>query len=222
MPKLLPFGAVGSLLFLLLMTEAAFAEEGTRRYMETHGDRSSAVQYTVTRGAGFVTVASSGGVVTDETRWTADAGTVSWHEVRSSAGTDLRAERQGNTVLVSGTLKGAPVKKEVALDAAPWYQLFGPGIQDLLPAGASKREFWVIDPSDLAPHRMLARRVGTERIDLGGMKVDAFKIHFSPAGALAPFWGADFWYRPADSVWLYSRLPEDGGLTVTTIAEPGK
>jgi hypothetical protein len=222
MPKLLPCGAVGSLLLLLLMTGAAFGEEGMRRYTETHGDRSSTVQYSVTRGAGLVTVASSGGVVTDETRWSAEAGTVSWHEVRASAATDLHGERKGNTVVVSGTLKGAPVEKEIALDAAPWYQLFGPAIQDLLPAGASRREFWVIDPSDLAPHKMLARRVGAERIDVSGVKVDAFKIHFSPAGALAPFWGADFWYRPSDSAWLYSRLPEDGGLTVTTIMDPGK
>ena len=64
--------------------------------------------------------------------------------------------------------------------------------------------------------------MGTERITLGGVMLDTFKIHFSPAGALAPFWGADFWYRQSDGLYVFSRLPEHGGITVTTIEDPNQ
>ncbi len=75
----------------------------------------------------------------------------------------------------------------------------------------------MLDPADLAAHKMQVRRAGMERITVGGQAVDAEKIHFSPAGALAPFWGADFWYRRSDHLYISSRLPEHGGVTVTTI-----
>jgi hypothetical protein len=214
--------AISCLIVMAFVAPGVYAEEGARRYTETHGARSAIVEYKVTRGPDTVVVTSTGGWITDETHWTKSAGTIFWHETEPAKGTDMTAERKGNTVTVSGRLKGAEVKKTVNLDDAPWYQLFGPGLVDLLPPGTARREFWVIDPSDLAPHKMLVRRVGAERVEIGGAQVDAFKIHFSPAGALAPFWGADFWYRPSDWLWLYSRLPEDGGLTVTAIQDPGR
>ena len=108
------------------------------------------------------------------------------------------------------------------IDGEPWYQIFGPIIGELLPEGRPQRDFWVVNSDDLAPHKMMARRAGNERITIAGVPTGTFKIHFSPAGALAPFWGADFWYRSGDSTWVYSRLPENGGLTVTTIANHGK
>jgi hypothetical protein len=107
------------------------AEEGSFRYVETHGSRSIAVVCTVTRTADSVTVATASEAFTD---------------------------------------------------------------------------------------KMLVRRAGTERIEVNGVTSLAERIHFSPAGALAPFWGADFWYRVSDGAWIYSKLPEDGGNTVTAIA----
>ena len=56
-------------------------------------------------------------------------------------------------------------------------------------------------------------------ITIRGAAVDTFKIHFSPAGALAPFWGADIWYRASDGAYVSSRLPENGGTTLTTIED---
>jgi hypothetical protein len=69
---------------------------------------------------------------------------------------------------------------------------------------------------------MQVKRAGTERITIRGSAVETFKIHFSPAGALSPFWGADFWYRQSDGTYVSSRLPENGGITVTTIEDPNQ
>ena len=111
-------------------------------------------------------------------------------------------------IRVAGRLKGKEVTRELRVDTAPWYQIFGPCIADLLSPDPVRKEFWVVSPDDLSTHKMLARQTGTERREVAGVQVDTFKVHFSPAGALAPFWGADFWYRPSDSAWLLSRLPE--------------
>ena len=92
---------------------------------------------------------------------------------------------------------------------------------ELLPQGEEQREFWVMNPDDISAHKMLVRRAGRERITVNGVAVDAEKIHLSPAGALALFWGADFWYRPSDALYVLSRMPEQGSMTVATIEGPG-
>jgi hypothetical protein len=197
------------------------AQETTLRYRATHGERSYPLEYRIKEAAGSVELTATGDGTTDTIRWRGDTGTLAWRETTPADGTDISGERAGNTVKLSGTLKGRQVSRELRVDAAPWYQVFGPLMAELLPAGSQQREFWVMNPEDFSAHKMQARRAGTERITAGGAAVDAEKIHVSPAGALAPFWGADFWFRPSDGTYIYSRLPEHGALTVATIEGPG-
>ncbi len=210
---------VASLLLLLGMARAIAAETG-RRYVETHGTRVRTVVYAVVRSADGFTVSSVSEVSTETGVWVNGVGLVAWDQQDPSIGNRLSGRRNGNVVTFTGTLAGKPVRREVTIGAEPWYQVFGPGLAELLPAGMNAREFWVIDPSDLAPHKMLVRRAGADTITVGGSRLDVQKIHFSPAGALAPFWGADFWYRRSDGAWVFSRLPEDGGVTVSELEEP--
>jgi hypothetical protein len=213
--------------FLVAFTIAASFPAGAagneiQHYGQTHGAASYEVSYTIVRTGDVIELSSSGGSVTDAVRWKLGVGTIWWKQVDPASRIEIEATRVGDVVHVTGTHKGSPIVRDVKLDGAPWYQVFGPLIEELLPGLAGQREFWVVDPQDLASHRMLARRAGQERVRINGTGVDSVKIHFSPAGALAPFWGADFWYRPEDSVYLYSRLPENGGLTISTIADPAR
>lgn len=198
------------------------AQEGILRYVETHGQRSRIMEYGITRSAEGIDVTSVGGELANRLRWVPATGTVAWQQTDAAVGTDIRAERTGDTIRVTGRLKGKKVTREIHIDAAPWYQVFGPIIGELLPTGSDRREFWVLNPNDLLAHKMLVRRAGNERIEINGTSTDTFKIHFSPAGALAPFWGADFWYRPSDATYLFSRLPESDALTITTLIGSGK
>ena len=193
------------------------AEEGVLHYVQAHGAASTTMEVGVSRGPDGIRVSLDAGGRSEESLWEPGKGTVSWRLTDTAAATDLRAERTADVIRVTGRLKGREVTRELRVDASPWYQIFGPGIADLLSPDAGRMEFWVVNPDDLATHKMLARQAGTERREIAGVQADTFKIHFSPAGALAPFWGADFWYRPPDSAWLFSRLPENGGLTTTTI-----
>jgi hypothetical protein len=206
--------------FLLLLAPAACgAQAAVTRYTETHGSLVSTVEYSLTREAQAFTLSSTGGSTRDSIRWLVGSGTVDWQMTDPAAGSDLQAQRAGDVIHVTGMLKNKPVQKDVKVDPAPWYQVFGPLLDQLLPAGMDRKEFWVVDPSDLAPHKMQARRAGSERITVKGAALEALKVHFSPAGALAPFWGADFWYRLTDGLYVSSRLPERGAVTVTTIED---
>ena len=209
-------------LFCLFALVRLDAQESVLRYTETHGQRISSVEYRVTRDAGDLAVTSTGGDTADSVRWRSGTGTYDWQTTDPAAGTVLHGRRDGNVIHVTGTLKNKPVEKDVRVDAAPWYQVFGPLLEELLPPGTASREFWVLDPGDLAAHKMQVKRAGAERITIKGTAIDAARIHFSPAGALAPFWGADFWYRSSDGMYVSSRLPENGGVTVTAIEDPNQ
>jgi hypothetical protein len=213
---------VSALLFFSLTLARLDAQESVLRYTETHGQKISSVEYRVTRDEGDLTVTSTGGDTTDSIRWRSGAGTYDWQTTDPVEGSILHGQRDGNVIHVTGTLKKKPVDKDVRVDGAPWYQVFGPLIEELLPPGIAAREFWVLDPGDLGAHKMQVRRAGPERITIKGTVIDAAKIHFSPAGALAPFWGADFWYRSSDGMYVSSRLPEKGGVTVTAIEDPNQ
>jgi hypothetical protein len=196
-------------------------QDTQRRYVETHGSRRQVVEYSVVRSAGGFQVSSISPSSTEKGTWVTGTGLVSWEQVDPAAGNDLRATRTGNIIHVTGTLKGKPVSRDIRVDPAPWYQIFGPALSDLLPPEAQGQEFWVVNPDDLSAHKMQVRRTGQEDLKLETRSLRALKIHFSPAGALSPLWGADFWYRVSDGTWVYSRLPEGGGLTVTTLEDLG-
>jgi hypothetical protein len=203
---------------LLIMGLPLFAQETTFRYSETHGSKASIREYRILRTAEAIEITATGDDESEKARWIPGVGTVSWQVSKPAEGTDFTAERAGDTVRVVGTFKGKNVARDVRVDPAPWYQVFGPLIAELLPAGSTQREFWVVNSEDWSAHRMQVRRApGLERISIKGIATDAQKIHFSPAGALAPFWGADFWCRPSEGTWLFSKLPEGGGLTVATL-----
>jgi len=207
----------------LLVPAALFAQSSeqstSRAYTETRGPVVTTVRYGVSRDSGSIRVTSVDSASTEEIRWTPGAGTTEWKVTEPARGNDFRAQRTGDLIHVTGTANGKPVDRQIKVDGAPWYQVFGPIMDELLPAGAAQREFWVVDPSDFAAHKMQVRRAGMERLSIRGTIVDTAKIHFSPAGALAPFWGADFWYRQADGLWVTSRLPDHGAVTVSTVEE---
>lgn len=207
------------LALLILATADLSAQAIVRKYTEARGTMITTVEYRISRDGPSILLSSVGSDSTDEIRWTAESGTYDWRMKDAKTGDDLHAQRYGDVIHVTGTLKRRPVDRDVKVDGAPWYQIFGPLMEELLPTGSGQKEFWVVDPVDLAPHKMQVRRAGTERVAVRGASVDAAKIHFSPAGALAAFWGADFWYRLSDGLWVTSRLPEHGAVTVSTVEE---
>ncbi len=155
--------------------------------------------------------------VKEELYFVPGKGTLLWRKIGSHPGTNLRAQRTGDTIRITGTLKGVRVDKQLQIDSSPWYQILGPCISDLLPPTMESVEFWALDPDELAVHKMLALRLGTERREIHHVLIDTFKVHFAPMGLAGAFWGADFWFRISDSAYVLSKMPDNGGLTETAI-----
>ena len=119
-----------------------------------------------------------------------------WQPSNSGAGTNVTAERTEDTVRVSGTFKGQEgLAEDIRMDHAPWYQVFGPLIAELLPAGSAQREFWVVNAEDWSAHKMQVRRIGVESIPVGGVATDALKVHFSPDRGTGAVTGACYVQR---------------------------
>jgi hypothetical protein len=214
----MPAAKLFLILSCLVSAAGLSAQDSALRYSEVHGKQAATVEYHVSRAAAEVSLSSTGGSTESTIRWQPTVGTYDW-QMTDKAGSALHGVRTGNVIHVTGTLKNKKVERDVKVDPAPWYQVFGPLLQDLLPEGSPQTDFWVVNPDDLSAHKMQVKRAGSERITIRGAAVDTFKIHFSPAGALAPFWGADFWYRASDGAYVSSRLPENGGTTLTTIED---
>lgn len=207
---------------LFLAAGLVTAGSTSRRYTEVHPGASIPVEYSVAVDGEALRVSAIDADLTNTLLWSRAVGTFSWRWKSLAKKTDLDGERTGDVIRIHGTLAGKPVSREIRVDGTPWYQIWGPVLDELLPGLQGQREFWVVNPDDASAHKMLVKRGEAETITLGGTLVDAIRIHFSPAGALAPFWGADYWLRARDSVYVYSRLPEPGNLTVTTIGDPAR
>ncbi|HET6451104.1 MAG TPA: hypothetical protein VFI08_07315 [Spirochaetia bacterium] len=212
--------SISSFFLLACGALALGAQPSISRYTQTRGATAATLEYRLAAGEDSFTLSASTPVSQESIMWRVGTGTADWSLVNDSDHTELHGTRTGTTIQVTGTLKGRAVSKVLKVDTAPWYQLFGPLLDQLLPAGTSVQEFWVLDPVDLSVHRMQVKRAGTEQLTLHGHTVPAQKVHFSPAGALAPFWGADFWYRQSDGLYVSSRLPEKGGVTMMTLEDP--
>ena len=209
--------ALFPLLLIIAANPQLAAEQGAWRYSESFGQNTAWIEYSVVRTPQRVVVRSAADRVKEELEFVPGKGTLWWTKIGSHPGTNLRAQRTGDTIRITGTLKSAKVDKLLHIDSAPWYQILGPCIGDLLPQKMQSIEFWALDPDELAVHKMLAIRQAGERKEVHHVLIDTFKVHFAPMGIAGAFWGADFWFRISDSAYILSKMPDNGGLTETAI-----
>lgn len=120
-----------------------------------------------------------------------------------SEGIEVEASRSGDRILVSGIHRGTPVKKELVLEEdLPWYQTFNHQFGDFALSDEKKRQFWMIRLDTLEATRWQLKRIGSERLPIGGSQIEAVRVRLSLTGLLAPFWSADLWYRAEDGRFL--------------------
>ncbi len=111
--------------------------------------------------------------------------------------------REGNAILMSGTLKGSPVSRTIAIDGRPWYEF--PERSLCLYAISSSHppiSFWILLPSDGNAFLLMARWEGPDEIEVNGRKVMAIRVRVSLTGLLSIFWGTYYWYDATDGTFL--------------------
>ncbi|MFZ5563603.1 MAG: hypothetical protein ACOZBW_06075 [Thermodesulfobacteriota bacterium] len=132
----------------------------------------------------------------------ADYATTRWEAVRPAEKTNVRAERRGNIIHLTGTFQGKTVNRRYTIDDKPWYQATSISFRPFVLSGEEKLEFWVLRPSTLEPHQVVARKKGVCTRSVLGQPVEIQQIRLGLPGVLAPLWGADYWFRKADGVFV--------------------
>jgi hypothetical protein len=133
--------------------------------------------------------------------------------------TAYSAVRDGNAILLEGTLRGTPLSRKVQIDAKPWYESMEWSLQRLALSGSSEPVlFWVLQPFEARAYLLQARVEKTEAIINDERAVPAVRVRVSPTGLLSLFWNALFWYRPTDGMNLrYESVRGLPGTPKTTV-----
>jgi len=117
--------------------------------------------------------------------------------------TAYSASREGNEILMEGTLKGRPLSRKVAIDSHPWFQSMELSLQPLVVSGSSQPlVFWVLQPFDAHVYLMQAREEVEEEIPVDGRTMPGVRVRVSPWGILSGVWSSLYWFRPADGAFL--------------------
>jgi hypothetical protein len=117
--------------------------------------------------------------------------------------TAYSASREGNEILIQGTLKGQPLSKRIAIDSHPWYESMEWSLQPFAVSGSSEPVlFWVLHPYEGQAFLMQAREEKEEGIPVDGRTLDAMRVKVSPWGLLSLFWSSLYWFRSSDGIFL--------------------
>jgi hypothetical protein len=117
--------------------------------------------------------------------------------------TAYSATREGNEILLQGTLKGRPLARRLAIDSHPWFQSMEWSLQPLVVSRSSRPLiFWVVQPFEGHAYLMQAQEEKAEEIPVDGRTLEAMRVRVSPWGILAAIWSSLYWFRPSDGAFL--------------------
>lgn len=122
-----------------------------------------------------------------------DGETVRWEYQHYEDRTNIIAERQDNCIHVRGTLKGKSIKRDEAVDDAPWYQALSFSLRPFVMSGCQKLMFWTLRPEKMTAHRLIAEKKGTGKITAMNETIPAQEIKITLPGALSSFWSGAYW-----------------------------
>lgn len=200
-----PLRALVPLCLALLLMAVASPASQVFRYREQTGDHSFTFSWRADREEEGVTVVQHQGDEIFSSVNTMEGATRSWHYVKQPE-TDVRVERQGDSLHFSGRLKGKPVEKSQTIDSRPWCQPLSFSLQRLVTREPRSVTFWTIRPDTLEVLAMQAEKAGSERIatDNSGVQV-ADKVVIRLDGLLSALWQAEYWFRQDDHLFLQYR-----------------
>ena len=153
----------------------------------------------------------------------ADLSTLSWTFSDPGRGMELNASRQGEKIVLAGSIQGKKVTREFAGEGPAWNQLFQVGLGAFVRSGAASFQFRSIGtqgPGELKIGKFTVTRKAGEEIELGGKKITAVRLRISLSGLLSLFWHGDYWFRPDGRFLRYRGKNRPGGpLAVSELVE---
>jgi hypothetical protein len=170
-----------------------------RSYLETTGLQVVPIEYEIERGDQIVIR-----VQRDEenfyNRCEPSGATIEWHYRGKAA--DVRAHREGRTLVVQGHRHDKPFQKRHRIDEAPWFQPLSYALQPFLRSVQPTVYFWLIRADNFEPIKLKAEHSGTAEILIDGRRYSSSRIDVSPSGPLSFVWRGRYWFGESDAVFL--------------------
>lgn len=195
---ILPFG------LLMLLLAAASPASQILRYREQTGESSFTFLWRSEKDRAGVIITQDQGDETYSSVCTLEGATLSWRYIRRPD-TDVRAERIGDRIQLSGRLDGKVIDQGRAIDGRPWFQPLSFSLQRMAASDAQTATFWTIRPDTLEIIAMQAHKSGTEQLSAGETSHTADKVVIRLDGLLSGVWHADYWFRQSDNLFVAYR-----------------
>jgi hypothetical protein len=196
-----PWRAIGPFCLAMLFLAAASSASQIFRYREQTGDESFIFLWRADLGRNEVTVTQNQGDEIYSSVCTPDGTTISWHYIRQPD-TDVRAERIGDQIHLSGRFDSKVIDKNQPIDARPWYQPLSFSLQRMVARDQQTTDFWTIRSDTLEVVAMKAEKSGREEIPSGKETQTADKVVIRQAGLMSALWHAEYWFRPSDNLFV--------------------
>ena len=195
---ILPFG------LLMLLLAAASPASQILRYREQTGASSFTFLWRSEQDRSGVTIIQDQGDETYSSVCTPEGTTLSWRYLRPPD-TDVRAERIGDRIQLSGRLAGKAINQSRTIDSRPWFQPLSFSLQRMVARNAQTATFWTIRPDTLEIIAMQAKQSGREQLPAGEASQAADKVVIRLDGLLSGVWHADYWFRQSDNLFVAYR-----------------
>ena len=200
-----PLRALVPLCLVLLLMAAAGSQSPVLKYREQTGDDQFTFTWQTNRETDGITVIQHQGDEFFSSLNTADGMTRRWHYIKRPD-TDVRAERDGDSLSFTGRLAGKVIDRIQLIDSRPWLQPLSFSLQRLAGSDQQTANFWTIRPDTLEVLAMQAEKADSEQIVAeSGIAHLANKVVIRPDGLLAPLWQAEYWFRQGDNTFLQYR-----------------
>jgi len=138
--------------------------------------------------------------------------TRSWVISHPGEDTGYRGIRDGEKVIIIGSLKGELIDTQIKIGKEPFYYNPAVGMQGFILSGEKKTEFRVLRPKDLNQYKMKAQVKGEEQVTIDGTTYDAIKVKWGLTGLKSKFFSQYYWFRKSDGLFIKSS-PHDGYYT---------
>lgn len=190
-------------LLLLLFTTTGTASQSFRYHEQTGKESFTYLWRAEEEGGGkTVAVTHEQGDETFKSINGDDGATRSWH-YQKLPDTDIRAEREGNTIRFSGRFQGKEIDKSESIDSRPWFQPLTYSLQRMVARNQRKAKFWTVRSDNLEMLALQAEKKGSEEIEgEDGATLMADKVVIRLDGFKAHLWASEYWFRQGDSLFV--------------------
>jgi hypothetical protein len=212
---------VGVLVSLCAAVPALVQGQVSLVYRQSTGSQEDRVEITdepLPTGALLGITISSGETYRIETD--ASGGVVACSFEFPPEGTSWKAEREGSTLRLTGTVQRRKVSRTFRIDTNPWYESVERSLQSYaLSAAREAVRFWMVEPYGGTPYLMAGKIERLEPVGVNGRRVDAIRVVVRPDGILSFLWNSVYWFDPADGTFLRSQSVRGLFKVVPTVLE---